>query len=203
MTQIPPDKLKIGKSLLAGGPVSYERLQQELEQSGKQVSHLGRALLQAGFPRESELLIPLLSRLKIPKIKNLKNTEIPLETIRLLPQEVALRCQILPVDQIGSILVVASPDLSNEAAFAEVRQVTGCLVTPIQCGAAGFEEIIREYYGRLGSDPGDSGPVSSPQATGAKANGTVQAIPAGESDRDAWWKRYMSPGPLLAEQVLR
>ena len=57
MASIPPDKLKIGRALLAGGPLTHEFLERELERSGKQASVLGKALLQSGFPREQDLIV--------------------------------------------------------------------------------------------------------------------------------------------------
>ncbi len=213
---IPPDRLTIGRALLAGGPVTQETLRRELERSDKLGSVLGKALLQSGFPSDAELIAPLLARLRIPKI-NARNTKIPLETVRVVPPETAKRCRVLAIDQIGQILVVVTPDLANEAALAEVRQVTGLLVTPIQCAPEGFDQIVADYYQRLAeSGLGAAAPVAGPAATvgstsaapaGAPAaapasNGALRAIPAGSEDEDAWWKRYMTAGPVPVEEVL-
>ncbi len=141
MGSLPPDKLAIGRALLAGGPITQEQLQRELEGSQKAGTVLGKALLQSGFPTDEEVVYPLLARLRIPKI-NARKTTIPLETIRLVPEEVARRHRILPLDQIGQILVVVMPDVGQEAALAEVRRVTGLFVTPIQCTPEGFDELV-------------------------------------------------------------
>lgn len=211
MPAIPPDKLKIGRALLAGGPVTQELLQRELDRAQKSGSVLGKALLQSGFPREEDLMVPLLSGLRIPRI-NAKNTKIPLETIRLMPQEVALRQRILPLDQMGNVLVVVTPDVGNEDGMAEARQVTGLAIFPIQsdsksCSVQEFEQIIRDYYQRLaesGMQPAPS-PIQGAQApqagpsNGAPANGTLRAIPIGNEAQDAFWRRYMSSGPVPVE----
>ena len=42
--------------------------------------------------------------------------------------------------------------------------------------------------------------VGSPVASGS--NGAVQAIPVGDSSQDSFYKRYMTAGPLPADQVL-
>lgn len=213
MASIPPDKLKIGRALLAGGPVTQELLQRELDRAQKSSSVLGKALLQSGFPREEDLMVPLLSGLRIPRI-NAKNTKIPLETIRLLPQEIAIRQRILPLDQMGGVLVVVTPDVGNEDGMAEARQVTGLAVFPIQsdsktCSPAEFEQIIKDYYARLaesGLAPAPSPLQGAGQQTQAQpgaqaggANGALRAIPVGNEAQDAFWRRYMSPGPIPAE----
>lgn len=216
MSSIPPDKLQIGRALLAGGPITQELLKRELESSGKASSVLGNALLQSGFPTEEELIYPLLARLRIPKI-NARKTTIPLETIRLVPEDVARRCKVLALDRIGSVLVVVTPDVSQDGGLTEVRRATGLLVTPIQCAAEGFDEILGEYYQRLN----ESGLAPAPAATatadaGAAAaattsapagehgatNGVVRAIPVGAEGEDTFFRRYMSAGPVPADEQL-
>ncbi|MGE0713248.1 MAG: hypothetical protein AB7N76_37015 [Planctomycetota bacterium] len=199
---IPPDKIAIGKALLAGGPITQELLQRELVSSGKGDSVLGKALLQSGFPSEEALIAPLLQRLRIPKI-NARNTKIPLETIRVVPESVARACRVLAIDKIGEILVVVTPSLDSEANMAEVRRKTGLLVTPIQCAPEGFDQIVDEYYQRLN----ESGlALPEPTEVGAApahagVNGALQAIPAGPEHEDSFFKRFMSGGPLRAEEV--
>lgn len=210
MTSIPPDKLQIGRALLAGGPITQEALKRELDGSGKGSSVLGNALLQSGFPTEEELIYPLLARLRIPKI-NARKTTIPLETVRLIPEDVARRSKVLALDKIGSILVVVTPDVSQDGLLAEVRRATGLLVTPIQCALEGFDEILGEYYQRL-NESGLAAPAPAltttsdqPAAAGAEhsgTNGVVRAIPVGAEGEDTFFKRYMSPGPVPADEQL-
>jgi hypothetical protein len=213
MTSIPQDKLDIGRALLAAGPITQEALQRELDASGKGASVLGKALLQSGFPTEEELIYPLLARLRIPKI-NARKTTIPLETIRLIPEEVARRTRVLALDQIGSILVVVTPDVGQEAALAEVRRITGMRLTPIQCAPDGFEEILGEYYQRLAESGLGVAPspvaaageaaVASPagQADHGAQNGVVRAIPVGAEGEDPFFRRFMSAGPVPADEQL-
>ncbi|MCW8141474.1 MAG: hypothetical protein KIT58_21430 [Planctomycetota bacterium] len=212
MTGIPPDKLQIGRALLAAGPITQELLRRELEASGKASSVLGNALLQSGFPTEEELIYPLLARLRIPKI-NARKTTIPLETIRVIPEDVARRCKVLALDKIGSVLVVVTPDVSQDAALGEVRRATGLLVTPIQCAAEGFTEIQDEYYQRLAESglapaaPAADAVAAAPAADHhAGTNGSsgssasVRAIPVGAEGEDSFFRRFMSAGPVPADE---
>jgi type IV pilus assembly protein PilB len=209
MTSIPPDKLQIGRALLSAGPLTQELLQRELDAAGKSQSVLGKALLQSGFPTEEEMILPLLQRLRIPKI-NARKTTIPLETVRLIPEEVARRTKVLALDQIGTILVVVTPDVSQEAALAEVRKITGMVITPIQCAVEGFDEILTEYYTRLNDSglaapaptPTTAAPTEQPVASGDGhgSNGVVKAIPVGADTEDSFFKRFMSAGPVPADE---
>jgi hypothetical protein len=203
MAGIPDDKLKLGRALLAGGPVTVEMLQRELDSSGKSASVLGKALLQAGFPREEELIYAILSKLRVPRI-NAKNTKIPLETVRLLPEGLAKKHRMLALDQMGSILVIVTPNAGNDAAMSEVRKATGYAIFPIQsdvksCTQAEFDGIVKDYYGRLpaaglkAAQPLSDQPIVIHQvAPVGTVNGVVQAIPQGTSSEDFFWRTYQS-----------
>lgn len=195
---IPVDKLKIGRSLIAGGPITQEMLQRELQSSGKTESVLGRALLQSGFPSEETLIVQLLQRLRIPKI-NARNTRVPLETVRMIPEDLAKKHRCLAIDQLGKILVVVTPDLSNFEGIEKIRRKTGHLLTPIQCAPEGFETIVEDYYKRLA----ESGlaPAETIGSGGGATAGALQAIPAGNATEDLFYRLFMSGGPLPAQEV--
>ena len=86
--------------------------------------------------------------------------------------------------------------------------------TPIQCAPEGFEAIVDEYYQRL-AESGLALPEPALAAAGGggaggagaggfggSSNGAVQAIPAGDPGQDSFYKRFMSAGPLPAEEAL-
>lgn len=199
MAGIPDDKLRLGRALLAGGPVTLELLQRELDGSGKGASVLGKALLQAGFPREEELIYTILSKLRVPRI-NAKNTKIPLETIRLLPESLAKQHSVLALDQLGSVMVVVTPNAGNEQAMRDIRKATGYVIFPIQsdvksCSQADFDGIVKDYYERLSASGMSAAQPLSAQAASASAaynGGAVQAIPLGSANEDFFWRTYQS-----------
>jgi hypothetical protein len=199
-----PEKLRLGRALLAGGPITQERLEKELDKSGKKESVLGKALLKSNFPREEEILAALVAQIRIPKI-NVKNTKIPLETIRIVPADVAKRFQVLPIERIGDILVIVSPGVGDEDALAAVRKATGCIVFPFQCDADGFGEVVSGYYDRLASSglqapaPELTAPAPAPRPVAAGA--PIAALPA-DDGQDDWDRHFAAAGPVPAEEVL-
>jgi len=198
---IPVDKLKIGRSLIAGGPITQEMLQRELQSSGKTESVLVKALLQSGFPSEETLIVQLLQRLRIPKI-NARNTRVPLETVNLIPEALAKKHRCLAIDQLGKILVVVTPDLSNFEGIEEIRRQTGHLLTPIQCAPEGFEAIVDDYYKKLAeSGIAPAGTIGSGGAAAPAGPAALQAIPAGNAAEDLFFKLFMTGGPLPAQEV--
>ena len=207
MSRIPADKLRIGRSLLAGGPVTQELLQAELDRQGKGASVLGKALLKAGFPREEDLIYPLLAKLRIPRI-NAKNTKIPLETVALLPEELASQHSLLPLDRMGNLLVVVTSDVGNDAGMAAVRGHTGMTVFPIQsdpksCTADEFVGIVKDYYRRVreaGIQTASAAGAAQGGAVASGANGVLTAIPVGSPNEDTFFKRFLTAGPVPAVQ---
>jgi hypothetical protein len=209
-----PEKRRLGLALLAGGPITQERLTEELEKSGKGQSVLGKALLKSNFPREEEILAALVATIRIPKI-NVRNTKIPLETIKILPSDVAKRYHVLPIEKIGDILVVVSPGVPEEESLGAVRKATGCSVFPFQCDTEGFDEVLATYYDRLGSSgitpaiPAGPEPAAPPSprpaqpqpAPVAAANGPLAALPANDGS-DEWERAYAQAGPVPAEEAL-
>lgn len=200
-----PDRLSLGRAILAGGPVTQEMLQRELERTGKVNGPLGKAMLQSGFVTEEELFSAVLQRLRFPKV-NAASTQIPLATVALIPEDVAKRCRVLALDEVGTILIVITPDLTNAEALAEVRTATGHLITPIQCNAEGFDGILAGFYQRVreaGLEPAQpvGGGTSTTAAAAVAGNGALGAIPVGNAAEDAWWRRYASSGPVPAEEV--
>jgi hypothetical protein len=203
-TTLSPEKRRLGRALLAGGPITHERLIEELERAGKGQSVLGKALLQSNFPKEDELLAVLIARVRIPKI-NVKNTKIPLETVKILPADIAKKTKMLPIEKLGDILVVVSPDISDENALAQVRRATGCLISPIQCAPEGFDEVLAGYYDRVAqSEPAPPAATSgsAPTPAGrAPDEGPLAALPA-EDMSDDWTRVYAAAGPVPADEVL-
>lgn len=212
MTTISDQQRQLGRLLLAGGPITQERLTTELAQSGKDRSVLGQALLKSGFVTEEELLSVLLQRHRMPRI-NIKNTKIPLSTIRQLPEPVARQSRSLPIDRFGAVLVVVTPDVLAPEAVESIRKSTDCLVAVIQCGAEGFDEALDSYYRSLGPETAaaDLGVAAPRAATGLAApipadeSEVASAVPVGPGFVDVSRKfdlLYASAGPVPAEEVL-
>jgi len=201
-----PEKRRLGRALLAGGPITQERLLEELEKSGKSQSVLGKALLKSNFPREEEILAALVAQIRIPKI-NVRNTKIPLETIRIVPADIARRFQVLPIERIGDLLVVVSPGTGDEDALAAVRKATGCSVFPFQCDAEGFTDVLEGYYERVASSgvaaPVDHAPPApAPRPAPAPVStGPIAALPGDDNGMDAWDRQYAAAGPVYAEEA--
>jgi hypothetical protein len=196
----PPEPLtesqvKLGRVLLAAGCLTHEALEKQLEKAGKLQSTLGKALLNSGYAREEDVVGPLVRRHRMPRI-NLRTTKIPLETVGLLAADVAKRLRVLPLDEVGDILVVVTPDIFNQDAVEELRRTTNRRISLIQCAEEGFEKVVETYYQKLAEMQAAKAPPAPPPAPAPQAAAAAAPAPA------ATWSGPVAAAPLAALRAL-
>lgn len=204
---------KLARVLLAAGALTREGLESELKAAGKVEGVLGKALLKAGYASEEALVGPLTGGYRLPKI-NIKNTKIPLDTIRLIPEEVARRHQVLPIERIGNLMVIVTPNVQDPAAIDAVRMAIGGLrVALIQCGPEGFLEVVDGYYSRVTKT---RPPTPAPAVDRRTPAGAFRLIAADEEEcrrarplvgahrdpRAEWEWTYTREGPVKVVEAL-
>lgn len=220
------NQVNLARVLLAAGPITREYLEQQLSQSGKGETSVGKALLASGFPSESALVYPLLAGYRIPRL-NVANVRIIPEVRDLIPADAARRLQVVPIDRVGDILVVASPDIFNPYTIEELRLVTRCRVSVVQCDEAGLAQALQKYYPdapRVGPAPVarvDGAPPGGVRETrvvrelaGLRPGPTVLRVLAAEPPTDGrpvagrfldvearYLRLFESAGPLPVEEV--
>lgn len=142
-------------------------LRRELEQSGALDPVALTALLAAEFDMEQVDL----TQLKIS----------PTLT-RLLPRDLAVRYQVVPVERRGDTLRVAVGDPLNVDAIDSLAHVLRCRVEPLMAPPGVIAEALARCYGRpeAGLDDLLSG-IEEPQAVTA---GTSSGLARGESDNE-------------------
>ncbi|RME77052.1 MAG: hypothetical protein D6785_13055 [Planctomycetota bacterium] len=139
------DQKKLARALIAGGGITVEEIEAELDRSGKKEGVLGKALLNTGYAKLEKLYAALLSRYRIPRL-NIQNTKIPRATIQLIPAHLAHEWRVIPIEKIGNILCVAMDNIYNEKSIVAVRHHTGCKIVVLQCSPEGMELTLKRYY---------------------------------------------------------
>ena len=103
---------KIGEMLLKGNLISADQLRGALETQEKSHERIGTVLVKAGFITEEELLAFLGRQFNLPVV-DLSKYEINPEVVRLLPEEMVQKHLALPINRVGSKMIVAVADPSN------------------------------------------------------------------------------------------
>src|SRR5699024_3600135 len=129
---------------------------------------LGDALLRQGVITEQQLIEVLEFQLGVPHI-NIHQYPIDLETIQLVPQEIAKRYQVMPIRTDGNQLFVAMSDPMDYFAIEELRMATGFQIVPAIATKDELQRAITKHYDlqqSLDEAMGDFAPEESVEEAG-------------------------------------
>ena len=103
---------RIGELLVKENLLSAEQLAKAREESRSKGGRLGAQITSLGFLDENELTDFVAKQYGVPSIK-LDEFEIEDAVIQLIPEEVAAKHTVIPVNRAGSTLILATSDPSN------------------------------------------------------------------------------------------
>ncbi|HAO94222.1 MAG: type II secretion system protein GspE [Deltaproteobacteria bacterium GWB2_55_19] len=136
---------RIGELLLRERLITPEQLKKAIEEQKKSGGRLGFNLTKLGFITEKDLTAFLSRQYGIPTI-DLSSQEIDHEIIKLIPEDVAQKYQVIPISRTGSTLVVAMADPSNIFAIDDIKFLTGYNVEPLVASDAAIKTAIEKLY---------------------------------------------------------
>ena len=71
--------------------------------------------------------------------------------IKLIPQETALRYQVVPLSRVGATLTIAMTDPTNVFAMDDIKFMTGFNVEPVVASETDINDAIHKFYGEVNS----------------------------------------------------
>lgn len=119
-------KRRIGQILIDAGLINEEQLKLAISNG----QPLSKALVEMGFVTESAIASALSKEMDIPYV-DLANYEINPHAVTSVPEELALRYLLVPIDFEDKKLVVAMFDPSNIFAIDDLRIVSGYEIKPV------------------------------------------------------------------------
>ena len=141
--------VRLGEILIKESLITQEQLQKALEFQRSNGGKLGSCLTKMGFITDDDITGVLSRQYGVPSI-NLKFYEIDPNVIKLIPQDTALRYQVIPLSRVGSVLTIAMTDPTNVFAMDDIKFMTGFNVEPVVASESAIGEAITRFYG--GSD---------------------------------------------------
>lgn len=145
----PGDKKQLGKILLRQKLVTPGELDELLErQRAKPGSRLGSTAVESGKVDEVDMLRALSEQHGLPGI-DLGQTVVPLENLRLIPQDIARQYLILPFSVKDEHLFLAMADPSDTRVIDEIEFVTGRKVFPYVAVSGPLAQVIALAYEKL------------------------------------------------------
>jgi len=136
---------RIGELLLKEKLISPEQLKNAVEEQKKNGGRLGFNLTRLGYIEEKDLTAFLSRQYGIPTV-DLASQEVDPEVVKLIPEDVAQKYQVIPINRTGSTLVVAMADPSNIFAIDDIKFLTGYNVEPLVASEVSIKSAIEEYY---------------------------------------------------------
>jgi type IV pilus assembly protein PilB len=141
---------RIGELLVKENLLSAQQLRAAREGARAKGSRLGAEITQLGYLDETELTEFVAKQYGVPSI-NLEEFEIDRAVIELIPEEVANKHTVLPVNRAGSTLILATADPSNIFALDDIKFLTGYNIQPVVAAEAAIRRAIDRYYDQSSS----------------------------------------------------
>jgi type IV pilus assembly protein PilB len=111
---------------------------------------LGSVMIKLGLVNDDEITGVLSRQYGVPSI-NLKYYEVDPSVIRLIPQDTAVRYQVVPLSRVGSTLTIAMTDPTNVFAMDDIKFMTGFNIEPVVAPESAVNEAISKFYGEAQS----------------------------------------------------
>src|SRR6266436_1329974 len=142
---------RLGEILIKESLITSDQLRQALEHQKANGGRLGTCLMKLGFISDDEITGVLSRQYGVPSI-TLKYYEVDASVIKLIPQDTAIRYQIVPLSRVGSTLTIAMTDPTNVFAMDDIKFMTGFNVEPVVASETAISEAITKFYGEAQSD---------------------------------------------------
>jgi type IV pilus assembly protein PilB len=143
---------RLGEILVKNNLITREQLARALDEqklSGGQF-RLGTILVRQNLLSEQDLTSFLSKQYGIPTV-NLSDYEIDPAVVKIIPQEVVQKYQLIPVNRAGATLIVAVSDPSNLFAIEDIKFMTGYNVEMVVASETDIKAAIDKNYDQSAS----------------------------------------------------
>lgn len=137
--------LKIGEILLYAGKISPNQLELALAEQETSNKKLGEILVEKGWVTPNDIVEVLEYQLGFPRV-DLTRYEINPQVATMLPESIARRHKVVPIDIKDGKLVVAMVDPLNFYAVDDIKLVTKMDIEPVIATEPDVEALINRYY---------------------------------------------------------
>ena len=141
---------RIGELLVKENLLTKEQLRDARTSAKGSGNRLGAEITKMGLLDESELADFVAKQYGVPSI-NLDEFEIDRAVIELVPEEVAIKHNVIPVNRAGSTLILATADPSNIFALDDIKFLTGYNIQPVVASEEAIRRSVDRYYDKTSS----------------------------------------------------
>ncbi len=138
-------KERLEQALVQNKIIKKEDLARALAEQKEKGGELSKIMVRLGFISEEELSLVLSYVLGLPQI-DISRFKIDPQVARIIPREIAVNYQIIPISRMGDNLTLAMADPLNVFAIDNVQALTGLMINPIISSAKDITQAIETYY---------------------------------------------------------
>ncbi len=159
-----PVSRRLGDLLVREGLIDNEQLARALQEQKGSNDKLGSILVKLSFVTEEKLIAFLSRQYGIQSI-TLSQLDIDPDVLKLVPEQIARKYEVLPVNRQGNTLMLAMADPTNVFALDDVGFMTNLQVVPAVASQAAIRLAIDRAYDSKGGGMADL--VSEIEGSGA------------------------------------
>ncbi len=136
---------RIGELLVKESLLTSEQLRKARDETKSKGGRLGAQITKLGFLQEAELSDFVAKQYGVPAV-NLDEFEIDPAVLKLVPEDVATKHTVVPVNRAGSTLILATADPSNIFAIDDIKFLTGYNVEVVVASEDAIKRAIERAY---------------------------------------------------------
>jgi len=138
-------KEQLGQVLVQRGIITPEQLEQALAAQKEKGGFLGEILTELGFTTEEEIAQALAIQHDFPYLP-LANYEIDGEVTKLIPEGIARKYCVLPIDKMGDILTCVMANPLDREVVEEIEAHSKCKIELFVATYTEIKEAIERAY---------------------------------------------------------
>jgi len=137
--------IKIGDMLIKAGLITEVQLQSALKEQQRTGGRLGSNLVKLGYITEEEITKFLGKQYGVPAV-NLNDYEIEKSVLDIIPADVAMKHEVVPLSRSGKTLTVAMANPVDVLAIEDMKFSTGYEIRVVVSAESAIQKTIEKYY---------------------------------------------------------
>jgi type IV pilus assembly protein PilB len=138
---------KIGEILIESDVLTRKQLSIALsiqnEEQGK--TPIGNILVSLGWVLEEDIIMASIVQYKVPYLP-VRNYKINNEAIKMIPDYIALKHTLIPIDRIGRTLVVAVSNPNEVTLLEEIKGALGYFISYVIDTPSEIRSLVIQHY---------------------------------------------------------
>jgi type IV pilus assembly protein PilB len=136
---------RIGEQLVHEQLISREQLTRALEDARSNGNRVGFSLVKLGFLGEQDLVRALARQHRVPAV-DLDRVKLDPKVLKLIPNEIAVKHQVLPLRRVARTLTVAMANPTDLGVIDDLKFITRLDIEPVIAGDFTLRKIIEREY---------------------------------------------------------